>query len=146
MPGTSSDLVASLGPILDLRNSIPESLGLRRYTITRRRRTWDSGEVGLGTPTDSDLTLTPTPKLEELQGDQKIRLSMITPYYAGPPSGGYTREQLVGTDVAGVEEYYSIEGTNGTHSYVVVAIDTSGEGSSMRYTLTLETLTRATPF
>lgn len=77
------------------------TIDLRPYTLTVRTRTW-SGDRGTSTPVDSDLAITPRPKVEQvstreiassggryLQGDMHV--SQITPQYAG---GGYTPTQL----------------------------------------------------
>lgn len=90
---------------LDAARSIIAGLGLRRYTVTVRRRAWSGGQPGAGTATNTDLVLSPTPRVRTLaprevaasggtyeEGD--YRVDKITPAFLGPPPGGYTPAQL----------------------------------------------------
>jgi hypothetical protein len=121
-------------PDLDTARSDVGSLGLRRYAVKIRQRVWSGGYVGLGTPTDTDLPITPQPKVEALsvneiaasggtylQGDRRI--SGMTPYYAGPPSGGYTPAQLsasLGVSSTNIESMYVLVGDEGESHHTVV--------------------------
>jgi hypothetical protein len=80
----------------DVRGLIND-LGLRRYVVIVRMRTWSGGDVGLGTATNADVILTPTPRVRVLReaevassggtyrtGD--YRVDKITPAYAIPGS------------------------------------------------------------
>ncbi len=126
-------------------------ISIRNTTVTVRTVAWTGGtnglEVGVGTPTASDLLLVPNPQVREVDGDRRLEVKWITPAYAGPPSGGYTRDQLRppehNTGAPGVEFFYVIEGDNGAHPYALTAIDTN---HALHYTLLLETLDRVLPF
>lgn len=67
-----------------------QGVGLRRYAITIRKRTWAGGFPGIGAMTPTDLVITPTPRVRQLhsreiaasggtyeQGD--YRVDKITP-------------------------------------------------------------------
>lgn len=92
-------------PIIDNARGIIANLGLRRYTATIRRRTWPGGRPGSGNAVNTDLVITPTPRVRVVsareiassggtyqEGD--YRIDRITPRYTGATSGGYTPEQL----------------------------------------------------
>ena len=143
-------LATRLLPALNRARTKLDTFGLRRYTVTVRTRTWSSGEVGRGTPTDSDLTLEPNPKVRE-KDDRTLEISHITPSNG---TIGYTMEQLrpLNAPEEGASEFfYVVTGPNGTINYQLTAIDMSdgpahGETSgSLRYTLTLSSLNRAGP-
>lgn len=57
-----SDLI----PVVDDARGLVADLGLRRYTVIVRTRAWSGGKVGFGDPTDTDLTITPAPRVERL--------------------------------------------------------------------------------
>ena len=67
MPTIAEDM---LGILDDARGYLADE-GFRRYTVTRRLRTWSEGEVGRGVPLDSDLVLSPNPKVRER--DDKLK-------------------------------------------------------------------------
>lgn len=90
---------------LDAARGIIAGLGLRRYAVTVRVRTWAGGRPGAGAATNADLVLSPTPKVRAIaprevassggtyeEGD--YRVEKITPAFVGPPAGGYTAAQL----------------------------------------------------
>jgi hypothetical protein len=92
-------------PILDNARGIVANLGLRRYSVTIRRRTWSGSKPGLGIATNDDLVLTPTPRVRLVsareiassggtyqEGD--FRIDRITPRFTSPTVGGYTPEQI----------------------------------------------------
>lgn len=92
----------SLLPVADILRQIPNTLGLRRYSVTLRRRAWSGTYPGEGVPTDTDVVLTPPPRVRVMttqdiassggtyrEGDFKI--SAVTPSYVG---GGYGPAQL----------------------------------------------------
>ena len=109
-----STLRDDLIPVFDEGRQIVDDLGLRQQTVVVRTRVWDGGEVGLGTATDTDLTLSPTPKVTRLSlrvvagsggkyqmGDRRV----------GKISATYTAEQLGGGSVAaGTELLWLIDG------------------------------------
>ena len=145
-------------PIVDDARRFLSDEGGRRYTVTVRTVVWDGGAVGLGNPTATDLTLSPNPKVQEID-DKTITIGHITPAYtSGGVSGGYTLAQLrpltgdpdAGEDQA-TEFYYVVTGPNGTIRYALTAVVPSdgpalGEGAgSLRYKLVLQSLNRAGP-
>lgn len=122
---------ACLAPINAARATIA-ALGLRRYTVTVRRRTWDGGSPGLGAVTNHDLVVTPTPRVRALaprevassggtyeEGD--YRVDKITPAYAGPPAGGYTPAELHPTPAANEDVVVILEGDDGEKVCTIVS-------------------------
>ncbi|MEL6346883.1 MAG: hypothetical protein AAFV53_27470 [Myxococcota bacterium] len=94
-------------PVIDEGRRLADELGLRRQTVVIRTRTWSGSEVGRGTPTDVDLTLSPTPKVRRLalriiaasggtfeQGDRQVTKISAT----------YDREQLDGSELTEAQE------------------------------------------
>lgn len=107
-----------------------------------RTRTWtggeDGAEVGVGTYTDSDVTLSPRPKVVE-RGDTEVEVGPITPSYSTPTSGGYTIAQL-NPDLSalpGTEVFWVLTGANGTRYYALTDIVTT---KSFRYTCRLKAI------
>lgn len=123
----------------DVRGIAPD-FGVREYTIVIRTETYSS-ETQLGTPTVSDLTLTPSPKVRESAMGRELKVGPITPSH---PTGGYTVAQLnpVETASTSVRTTYRVTGDNGTREYVLTDIDTS-RGYS--YFLTLRSLDHSGP-
>lgn len=114
--------------------------------LTIVRRTWPSGERGYEAPDDDDvLVITPNPEIVEVLVEdtnasggrltsQRVRVGHITPYYVGPPSGGYTPEQLAPTiDENGTDVIYRITGPL-AGDYARLSLDTS---DPFEYKLTL---------
>lgn len=119
---------------------IATDFGVRNYSVTIRTETFaDSNQ--LGTPTVSDLTLTPRPKVREASMGRELIVGPITPSHSG---GGYTVAQLnpVETASTSVRVTYRVTGDNGTKEYVLKDIDT-GRGYS--YFLTLHSLDYSGP-
>jgi hypothetical protein len=52
-----------LVPVVDEMRTLVGDLGLRRFTVVTRKRTWSGSEVGRGTVTDVDTTLAPIPRV-----------------------------------------------------------------------------------
>jgi hypothetical protein len=122
-PGSLRD---ALLPVVQLRDSITEGLGLRPHTVTLRTRTWSGGVAQRGTPTITDLVLTPTPAVNAKIGDPEIRIGPITPAYSGVSSGGYTPDQLAPKDVAADDWFYLITLPDGrAYQYVLLRLTTS---------------------
>lgn len=104
------DLISSV----DDARSIISDLGLRRHTVVVRTRVWSGGELGRGTATDTDLTLSPVPKVE------RVPLRLVTAsggkYQDGDRrvakiSATYTADQLGASTVpAGTEVLWLIDG------------------------------------
>ena len=100
--------------VIDEGRQLADDLGLRQQSVVLRTRVWSGGEVGRGTATDTDLVLSPVPKVRRLplrlihasggryqEGDRLI--SKI--------SASYTTEQLGGgVAVAGTELLWLIDG------------------------------------
>jgi hypothetical protein len=95
-------------PVIDAARAKIATLGMRRYSVIVRRKTWTTaiGQPG-ETPTIVDVTLTPTPKVridnafmaqefgihgaDGTYQDRTFVIDKITPQYTG---GGYTPAQL----------------------------------------------------
>lgn len=145
-------------PIVDDARRFLSDEGGRRYTVTRRLVTWDGGAVGVGNPTISDLTLSPNPKVKDVD-DKTITVGHITPAWSsGAESGGYTLAQLRpltgdpdAAENQAQEFYYMVTGPNGTIRYALTDVVSSdgpavGEGAgSLRYRLVLQSLNREGP-
>lgn len=97
-------------------------------------------DVGLGTPTTTDLEIIPRPKVEDI-GNQTLRVSRIIPQNA---NGGYTFAQLKPSDADGFVYAYIVIGPDGVErQYALADIDTR---SPFFYSVTLQPLERAIPF
>lgn len=72
-----SDLV----PVVDAGRQLAADLGLRQRTVTIRTRTWSGSRVGSGTATDSDLVLSPPPRVGEPPG--RYRNDTVGQYETG---------------------------------------------------------------
>lgn len=97
-------------------------------------------EVGLGTPTVTDIEIYPRPKIEDL-GNQRLRVSRIIPQNA---NGGFTPAQLKPADADGFAYYYLVIGPDGVErQYALEDIDTR---SPFFYEVTLVPLDRKVPF
>jgi hypothetical protein len=120
-------LADNLKQRIDAIRGIPGAFGIRPNSVSIVTRTWSGERVGSGTSTDSTpLVISPVPKVREVStrevstsggryemGD--LRVGPITPYYAGPPAGGYTTAQLapaVAPDQRGIEVLYFVTGPN----------------------------------
>lgn len=88
-------------PVLDRLRQIPDNLGIRRYSVILRKRSWPGGVPGKGTPKDVDVEIVPKPRVRLLTakevadaggtyatGDYKVE--KITPKYAAEMAGGRT--------------------------------------------------------
>lgn len=134
-------LVQALLPALDAVKAIagPEILDIRPFRIIVRVRTWSSGVVQKGTPTDVDRELWPRPDVVKQGRDLFVR--EVTPKYA---TGGYAPADLNPHDMPGVEFYYVAIGPDGvSRPYALVAIDTS---DPFDYKLKVTSLDRKVPF
>src|SRR5262249_16688586 len=60
-------LRTALLPVVDTIRGLagPTALDIRTYTVIVRTRTWSGGVIQKGVPTDTDLTITPPPKVIE---------------------------------------------------------------------------------
>lgn len=129
-------------PVFNDARELIHDLGLRTSSLTVRTRTWSSGKARMGTSSDSDLVITPRPKIREANGDTELLVGPITPSYSG---GGYTPTQLnpQPTLVAGQEVLYVVTSPAGTKTYTAASIDTS---KSFGYYLKLTGLERKVPY
>ncbi len=122
----------------------PGNFDVYTASVTIRRRAWTGGDYGAevrtGTSSDTDLTISPRPKVRDL-GNGMVEVGPITPANA---LGGYTVAQLNPLLAAaqGVEVYYLVVGPNGTNTYTLVDIDHS---RAFRYMLRLQVLERIQP-
>ena len=131
-------------PIVDLGRQIIDDLGFRQFRFEILTRTWSSGKIGSGTPSDSYRTIAPNPKAVEQEGGKKLLVGPLTPAYAG---GGYTPTELRVGDTAGVQVRWKVTGpfsSGKTSVWATVSnIDTA---KPLRYMLTLSILDRDSPF
>lgn len=117
-----SNLVDSLVPVVDaLRSSLHPDMGVRQYTVTLVKRTWDGGRVGDGVATfDSETVLSPQPHV--FWDSREFRLSPDAG--CGLVDAGnctlkevsltYTESDLLGISLnAGQEFYYRISDAHG---------------------------------
>lgn len=123
-------------PTFDMARQIIHDLGLRRFAVTIRRRTWSGRVEGEGVATDYDLGITPAPRVRDVtardltlleaeqraagQGDvvgNLYRVSSITPRYTqNGVTGGYLAEQLrlwPNTDTGAVDNLICLVGDDG---------------------------------
>lgn len=134
---------------------IPADLGFRRYGLTVRVSTWSGAEPGLGIATNSDVTISPKPdvrfvSVKEIaasggtyqEGD--FFVSKITPYFAGPPAGGYTPAQLRPAVSADNQDVvYVLTGDEGAIECALIEEHLGKpRGSALRYALVLRRRTR----
>lgn len=138
-------------PVVSLcRGLVSIPFGLRRFTVTLRRRVWDGSTVGDGTPTNNDIVLFPLPKVRDafsgegsggraqleyiLQHGQLVKdrfyvISKITPAWAKADGsqGGYTADQLKmepPEDLSGIEPIVILVGDDGfKRECVQVSVD-----------------------
>lgn len=128
--------------MLDDGYKLIESYELRQTRVIIRKRVWSGGAHGVGTPTVTDLELSPRPKVQEQDGFRSegsgiAVVGPITPAYAG---GGYTLDQLIPSrGGAGIDHYYRLVGPRGTTKYSLGTLDAS---RPMRYMLRLVALDR----
>jgi len=54
-----------LQPVVDDGRQLAADLGLRPRALIVRSRVWSGGKLGSGTATDTDLTISPPPKMRE---------------------------------------------------------------------------------
>lgn len=128
-------------PIISRGWQIVQDLGFSPHTVTVRTVTWSGGEVGLGDPVTSDLTIEPNPPIKEEGNGQFLVVGPITPSHG---SGGYTFAQLRPTDTGtgDIEFYYVVTGPEGTNAYQLVDITTQ---ESFEIMLRLSALNRQLP-
>jgi len=92
-------------PVVNALRSLPNTFGLRRYTVAIRRRAWSGGKPGNGVATVTDLAINPPPKVrfvstEEIassggtyrEGD--VMIDRITPRFVVPTTGGFSPVML----------------------------------------------------
>lgn len=89
-------------PLVTLGNQLGDDFGVNRHAVTIRLRTWSGGAPGIGTATNTDLAITPRPKVKALSPreiassggtftDGDLRIAPIPPQHVG---GGFTPAQL----------------------------------------------------
>lgn len=126
----------------------PTGLDLRVTSVTVRTRTWSGGRRGVGTPTDSDLVITPRPKVRKVTlresnasgGKWGIDDVIVDGIQPQTPGGvGFTRAQIAPEEtVDGIEIIYVLasedsQGFNGNFRRKYAASD-----RPFRHTLVLE--------
>jgi hypothetical protein len=137
MAGIVDDLRAI---VAEGRRIVDEDIGLRPVTVVVRTVTWSGGVVQRGTATNSDLLLTPNPRVEGQAGDPAVKISKVTPAYAANGGGGYTKEQLAHLDEAGKERFFVLTWADGIERpYQLIRITESGRASrALEYVLELQ--------
>lgn len=143
-------LRTDLLPVIDELRGLagPTQFDIRTTAVSVRTRVWSGGKPGLGSATDTDLVLSPRPKVRELNQSEvagsggafeagDVRVGPITPQYTG---GGYTIAQIAPDGAAGTEILYVLTGAiAGLYSRVSVETD-----RAFRYELVLRR-SRQTP-
>lgn len=128
-------------PVVDDARGIATDLGLRQHSVTIRTETFpDEAHIGTS-PTVSDLTLSPRPKVRESSSGRKLKVGPITPSHSG---GGYTAAQLnpLPDLSANQRVIYRVTGPNGTRDYMLSDITTD---RGYRHMLELTSLDRDGP-
>jgi len=128
----------SRADFLDLVREIREIPSSAEFDILTtqvvvRTRTWSPGPVGTGTPSDSDLTILPRPRVKE-SGDGTIIIEIVQPAVGG---FGYTPQQLVPSfpRSAAVEISWLLTAPDGVaRKYTQARLDTS---KALHYTIEL---------
>lgn len=88
------------------RSTVIEGLGLRLHSVTVRRRLWSGEELGLGTPVDTDVELTPRPRVKpapEFKGGEGGRRE-AGDLVVDKISATFTLQQLAPSDLGETEE------------------------------------------
>lgn len=117
---------------------------VRQVRVFVRKRVWSSGKIQTGMPTITNLEILPRPHVQGTAGDPQLRVGPITPFYPGPPSGGYTPAQLNPGDAEGMEWFYLIVGPDAVERpYKLMLLTTP---RPLRYMLDLTALDRKVPF
>lgn len=96
-----------LVPVVDETRAIVDELGFRPYIVVVRTRTWSGSEPGRGSVTNSDLTLSPKPKVADVP--ERLVHGSAGKYESGDRivsriSATYTRAQLDGGAIAANKE------------------------------------------
>ena len=127
-------------PVFDDVRQLIQDFGLRQSRVWVRQRAYSAGEQHLGDITNTDVEITPRPKVEEMD-PTTLKVSRITPDYG---TGGYTTADLMPAQAAGTERYFLVQvGTDGPKiPYRCIAID---ERKNFGITLTLERLVHEQP-
>jgi hypothetical protein len=122
----------------------PDNFDVHTSRVIVRSRQYPSSpsgaDVGLGSPTTTDLEITPRPKVKDL-GNQALEVSLIIPQNA---NGGYTPAQLRPPDADGFEYVYVVIGPDGVErEYALQDLDTR---RPFFYTATLTPIDRKIPY
>src|SRR5713101_5514053 len=87
---TCPSLRDSLLSVVDCARQLVADLGLHRYSVILRTRTWSGTYPGEGSPTDVDVTITPRPRVRVMSPrdvassggtyrEGHFKIDMITP-------------------------------------------------------------------
>lgn len=132
----AASLRDQLLPVVDQLRGLPNAFGMRRFAVTVRRRVWSGVQAGEGSATDSNIAITPPPRVRDITakdltpteaeymalGTNKVvgqmyRVDKITPrYVASGATGGYLAEQLrlwPNRDTGAVENLVALVGDDG---------------------------------
>jgi len=135
-----------LQPCVDAARQQLVDLGLRPYTVTVRTRVWSGGEPGSGTPTDTDLELTPRPRVM----NPSPRLVAASPgvYEDGDLlvdkiSRDYTEAQLTGRAIADdAEVIWVLDDGTTTREYRAVEAPEKAPRHNFEWRVHLRRMTR----
>ena len=126
-------------PTIEAGRQLLVDAGLRNHRVYLRAGVWDGGEIHLGTLTDTDVEITPRPKVKEA-GPSSLTVTNITPVY---PGGGWDPSTIL-PDVASGSDYYFVV-TNPRGDSLPYAVTDINSTSPFRVTLTLTRLEPASP-
>lgn len=131
-------------PVFENARTLIDGFGLRTTRVIVRVRTWtggpDGAQVGLGTYTDSDMEIIPSPRVR-VSNEGEVIVDRITPAFAG---GGYTVAQLnpAPTLTAGQRVIYILIGPNGTREFYGASVEIR---KNFGYALRMMDLDRVVP-
>lgn len=140
-------------PTIDRLRELPDAFGLRRYTVTLRRRRWASGVVGRDEKYSwVDVAITPKPRVRLLSTEEvassggtftngDMRVDKITPKYLVPFLGGYAPDDLKLVPKAGEDVCILLEGDDGKGEYQIVQIKID---RAFTYSLVVRSVTNKT--
>lgn len=126
-------------PVFEDARQLIQDFGLRQHRVWVRLGTWSTGEIHLGTLTNTSTEILPRPKCRPL-GPSRLEVSKITPNHT---TGGWEPDDLLPAIVAGQDFYFVVRGPDGTDvPHALVGVDST---RNFTFTLTLERLPRAMP-
>ena len=124
---------------LERGRQLLEDAGLRNHRVYLRAGVWDGGEIHLGALTNTDVEITPRPKVKEA-GPSSLTVTNVTPVY---PGGGWDPSTILPAIASGSDYYFVVTNPRGDSlPYAVTDINST---SPFRVTLTLTRLEPSSP-